>query len=157
MHVKKVYRNEAVVLPEADGYLVQYKFKNGFKDFRLGDCMFAKDLNSLDALAKTADDMTALAFYFTAPEKTPEATIKKATKFLLGKGCDVVPYKNHPGEYNVYAARDVKVWPLKDGEPVPAGISFNITMDHQHLTSKEYNAYVHAIKDDFYKKFPDFG
>lgn len=43
MHVKKVYHNEAISLPEADGYLVQYKFKNGFKDFRLGDCMFAKE------------------------------------------------------------------------------------------------------------------
>ena len=157
MHIKKVYRNEAVAIPEADGYLVQHKFKNSFKDFRIGDCMFAKDLSTLDALVKSTDDMTALAFYFVVPKKTPEATVKKALKFLSSKGCDVVVDSNHSDEYNVYAARDVKIWPLKDGEPIPAGISLNLTMDHQRLNSKEYDEYRGALEDAFYKKFPEFG
>ena len=37
MAIKMIHKNEAATLENADGYLVQYKFKNGFRDFRLSD------------------------------------------------------------------------------------------------------------------------
>lgn len=156
MAIKMIHKNEAATLENADGYLVQYKFKNGFRDFRLSDCMFVKDLAALDSLVKTADDLSTFAFDFPFPKGKPEVA-DKAVKYLKDKGYDVVPSNTYTNYHDVYLARCVKVWPMENGKPLPAGISIYITPDHKHLTSREYEELRNQVREETLKLLPKRG
>lgn len=134
-------------LPAADGYLIQYKFKNGFKDFRLGDCMFAKDLASLGQIVKSREDLTSYAFLIEEEGKKVSKELMAVADSLIKQGYDAV--LSDDGEsYDVYLARNVKVWPLTDGKPVPAGSSYYIMLDGKVLTPAEFN----KVKNDVIEK-----
>jgi hypothetical protein len=153
MPIKMVHKNEAATLENADGYLVQYKFKNDFRDFRISDSMFVKDLATLDSLVKSADDLSTFAFNFSIPESTSKDA-DKAIKYLKDKGYDVVPNKILPNTFDVYLARGIKVWPMENGKPLPAGISIYITPDHKHLTSREYEELRKQVREETLKLRP---
>lgn len=156
MAIKMIHKNEAATLENADGYLVQYKFKNGFRDFRLSDCMFVKDLATLDSLVKTADDLNTYAFDFPFPKGKPEVA-DKAVKYLKDKGYDVVPSNTYSNYYDVYLTRCVKVWPMENGKPLPAGVSIYITPDHKHLSSREYEELRNQVREETLKLLPKRG
>lgn len=158
MSIKMIHKNEAATLENADGYLVQHKFKNGFHDFRIGDCMFVKDITTLDSLVKTADDLNTFSFDFPFPKGKPEVA-DKAVKYLKDKGYDVVTnYHNADTNYhNVYLTRCVKVWPMENGKPLPAGISIYITPDHKHLTSREFEELRNQVREETLKLLPKRG
>lgn len=156
MAIKMIHKNEAATLENADGYLVQYKFKNGFRDFRLSDCMFVKDLATLDSLVKTADDLSTYAFDFPFPKGKPEVA-DKAVKYLKDKGYDVVPSNTYSNYYDAYLTRCVKVWPMENGKPLPAGVSIYITPDHKHLNSREYEELREQVRDETQKLLPKRG
>lgn len=152
MPIKMVHKNEAATLENADGYLVQYKFKNSYRDFRISDCMFAKDLATLDSLVKSADDLDTFAFDFSTESKPKDAD--KAIKYLKGKGYYVTPYETLPDTFDVYLVRGIKVWPMENGKPLPAGISIYITPDHKYLTSREYEELRKQVREETLKLLP---
>lgn len=156
MAIKMIHKNEAATLENADGYLVQHKFKNGFRDFRIGDCMFAKDLASLDSLVKSADDLNTYAFYFRIPKNKPKDA-DKAVKYLKDKGYNVVRSEDYADAFDVYLTRCVKVWPMENGKPLPAGVSIYITPDHKHLTSREYEELRNQVREETLKLLPKRG
>jgi len=156
MAIRMIHKNEAATLENADGYLVQYKFKNGFRDFRLSDCMFVKDLATLDSLVKTADDLSTYAFDFPFPKGKPEVA-DKAVKYLKDKGYDVVPSNTYSNYYDVYLTRCVKVWPMENEKPLPAGVSIYITPDHKHLSSREYEELRNQVREETLKLLPKRG
>lgn len=156
MAIKMIHKNEAATLENEDGYLVQYKFKNGFRDFRLSDCMFVKDLATLDSLVKTADDLSTYAFDFPFPKGKPEVA-DKAVKYLKDAGYDVVPSNTYSNYYDVYLTRCVKVWPMENGKPLPAGVSIYITPGHKHLNSREYEELREQVRDETQKLLPKRG
>ena len=153
MAIKLIRKNEAATIENADGYLVQYKFKNGFRDFRISDCMFVKDLATLDSHVKSADDLSAFAFNFAIPERKPKDA-DKAIEYLKGKGYDVVRDKVYANYFDVYLARGIKVWPLENGKPLPTGIPIYITPDHKHLTSREYEKLRRQVREETLKLLP---
>lgn len=153
MPIKMVYKNEGATIENADGYLVQFQFKNGFRDFRISDSMFARDLTTLDSLVKSADDLSTFAFDFSIPEGKPEVA-DRAVKYLEDKGYAVVRRKTYPNTLNVYLARLTKVWPMENGKPLPAGISIYITPDHKHLTSREYAELCKQVREETLKLLP---
>ena len=156
MAIKMIHKNEAATLENADGYLVQYKFKNGFREFRLRYCMFVKHLATLDSLVKTADDLNTYAFDFPFPKGKPEVA-DKAVKYLKDKGYDVVPSNTYSNYYDVYLTRCVKVWPMENGKPLPAGVSIYITPDHKHLSSREYEELRNQVREETLKLLPKRG
>lgn len=151
MPIRMIHKNEDATIDDADGYLVQHEFKNGFRDFRLSDCMFIKDIASLDSLVKSADDLNTRAFDIPFPKGKPEDA-SKAVKYLKDKGYDVVP-SNTRTNY-VYLARCVKVWPMVSGKPLPAGTSIYITPDHKHLTPREYEKLRKQVHEETLKLLP---
>lgn len=153
MAIKMIHKNEGATIENADGYLVQYKFKNGFRDFRLSDCMFVKDLATLDSLVKTADDLNTFAFDFAIPESKPKDA-GKAIKYLKGKGYDVVRSKSYSNYFNVYLTRGIKAWPMENGKALPAGVSIYITPDHKHLTLREYEELRKQVREETLKLLP---
>lgn len=130
----------------ADGYLVQYKFKNDFKDFRIGDCMFVRDLQSLGSLVRSADDLDAPAFTFPSGNPKKFAEIHQA---ILSMGYDCVRQTWGP---TAYLAKSIKVWALHDGEPLKAGVSYYILRDGAVATKAEYIAYTRQIIAEIEKK-----
>lgn len=156
MAIKMIHKNEAATLENADGYLVQYKFKNGFRDFRLSDCMFVKNLATLDSLVKTADDLSTYAFDFPFPKGKPEVA-GKAVKYLKDAGYDVAPSNTYSNYYDVYLTRCVKVWPMENEKPLPAGVSIYIAPDHKHLSSREYEELRNQVREETLKLLPKRG
>jgi hypothetical protein len=153
MNIKMIHKNEAATLENADGYLVQYKFKDGYRDFRIGDCMFVKDLATLDSLVKSADDLITFSFNFSIPKSQPNDA-DKAIEYLKGKGYDVIRRKISDIFFDVYLARGIKVWPMENGKPLPTGIPIYITPDHKHLTLREYEKLLQQVREETQKLLP---
>lgn len=140
--IKLSQKNEETL--GADGYLVQYKFKNDFKDFRIGDCMFVKDLQSLGSLTRSTDDLDAPAFVFPNSKKFGE--IRQA---ILSMGYDCVKQMWGP---TAYLAKSIKVWALHDGAPLKAGVTYYILRDGTVATKAEYITYTNQILAEIEKK-----
>lgn len=135
--IKLSQKNEAS--QNADGYLVQYKFKNGFKDFRIGDCMFVKDLQSLGTLVKSKDDLTSAAFVI---EERNRSRTREILQAISDMGYD---HATQPWGETVYLAKSIKAWALQDGTQVPSGVSYYISPDGTVMAKAEYSAYLDRV------------
>lgn len=146
-------KNEASV-PSADGYLVQYKFKNGFKDFRISDCAFAKDLASVSSLVRSKSDgrFTFVRFWVDSSGKAARAQLEQAVKIFQGNPDFTVERNKGTGEYWVYFTYDVKVWPLVDGQELSKAIPLYVTPKGEVLSAQEYK----DLKYDWVDKLREF-
>lgn len=141
IRVREAKKSETAV-PGADGYLVQYKFKNGFKDFRISDCVFTRDLAGVGSLVKSKSDgrFTFILIGVRNGTRGARAQLEKAVKIFQSNPDFTVKYNKSNNECTVYFAWDAKVWPLVDGQELSKAIPVHVTPSGEVLSTQEYKA-----------------
>lgn len=128
MNIKLYTRNEA--LKPADCYLVQYRFKNSFRDFRISDCTAVKNVADIPALIEAELERVVS---FSCTGEVPDEVDDVADKF----GMEIREDADYPGIYIAYIpVKECKVWPLTYGQPLSAATPC-IFVDDKLLSGKE--------------------
>lgn len=144
--------HEAGSIPSADGYLVQHRFKNSFKDFQMSKCVFVKDLSELSAMFEPKEGLRGPAAFRIEDDGKRKGSLKKAIEFIEANNFEVEHGYEH---IFVRMAYTIKIWPMIDKQPPAKAFSVYVTPEGKMLTMQEYAAWVREWTKKVQDSFPE--
>lgn len=121
-------------------YLVQTNFKNGYRDFRIGDCAFYEDFQT----AKPKAYMGQKSYWIQKDSEDFEV-LDEFRELGQAHNLDIKIEDEYPDSVEVVVyAGEIKTWPLADGQPLGKPATY-LYFDGSWHTKEEFA--------QFYEKF----